>query len=246
MHLKPATITYAAPKNRVINYVTDPQSTNIVKGTQQLAFTSDAQGIAANSHTVSFAEDQTPITIGKTHLLAYDAQGNAQTIAYPSVQPLTLAKGQTISYISDGTTLPSSHFTDGSTVLTKDQTLTFSTAPTSLGANAHVISFVPEAALGRPQILEYTTEDVSEHEKASFSSIENPTPAKIESIVFEESLPESMSETISGDVLPDNEGNSKQTSERSALHFSLIYIALTILDSMTIPIFFFQPQAISM
>lgn len=201
--LKPHTIAYTAPKTRVINYVTEPQSTNIVKAGSQLTFTSDAQDMTTSSHTVTFAEDQAPITIGKTHLLAYDAQG--QTIAYPNVQPLTLTKGQTISYISDGTVLPStSQFTDGSTVLGKDQTLTFSTASSSLGPNAHVISFVSEAALGRTQILEYTTDDISEQGKASFNSIDSPVSTKIENIVFEESLSESIAETITGDLGSDN------------------------------------------
>lgn len=196
-HLKQHTIAYAAPKSRVINYVTDPQSTDLAKGPPPLAFTSEAQGIAANTHSVAYTEDQTPITIGKTHLLAYDAQGNPQTIAYPGLQPLTLAKGQTISYITDGTTLPStSQFADSSSVLSKDQTLTFSTGGAS---NTHVISFVQDGALGRPQILEYTTDDIVDG-KVTFSQIDGTVTPKIESIAFEDSLSESIAETITGDV----------------------------------------------
>lgn len=202
VHLQPQTITYASPKTRVINYVTDPQSNGLIKAPQQLSFTSDAHDISTNTHTVAFTDDQ--ITIGKTHLLAYDAQGNAQAIPYPNVQPLTLAKGQTISYISDGSTLPStSHYTDGSTVLAKDQSLTFSAASTSLGPNAHVISFVPDATLGRSQILEYTTDDISEPKNPSFSNVDNASSIKMESIVFEDSLSETLTETITGD-LPEN------------------------------------------
>lgn len=203
-HLKQHTIAYAAPKSRVINYVNDPQSNGLIKA-PPLAFTTEAQEMVTNTHTVAYAEDQTPITIGKTHLLAYDAQGNAQTIAYPGIQPLTLAKGQTISYITDGTTLPStSQFVDGSSVLAKDQTLTFSTGGPSLGSNTHVISFVPEGSLGRPQILEYTTDDIVDG-KVTFSQIENSASPKIESIVFEDSLSESIGETITGDI---NDGDS--------------------------------------
>lgn len=72
VHLQPQTITYASPKTRVINYVTDPQSNGLIKAPQQLSFTSDAHDISTNTHTVAFTDDQ--ITIGKTHLLAYDAQ----------------------------------------------------------------------------------------------------------------------------------------------------------------------------
>ncbi|XP_034256973.1 zinc finger protein 773-like [Thrips palmi] len=218
-HLKQHAITYAAPtKSRVINYVSEPQSNGLIKAAPQLAFTTEAQGIASNAHTVAYTEDETPITLGKTHVLAYDAQGNAQTIAYPGLQPLTLAKGQTISYITDGTTLPStSQFADSSTVLAKDQTLTFSTGGASLGSNTHVISFVPEGALGRSQIIEYTTDDIVDG-KVTFSHIENSASPKIESIVFEDSLSESMGETITGDI-NDGDPAKKGASEKGLKPF---------------------------
>lgn len=203
VHIKPHTISYAAPKARVINYVPEPQTAGLIKAAPQLTFSSEAQGMSTNTHTVAYTEDQTPITISKTHLLAYDAQGNPQTIAYPGMQPLTLAKGQTLSYIADGHTLPStSHYADGSAVLAKDHTLTFTTgSTTSLGPNAHVISFVPEAALGRPHILEYATDDLSG--KTTFNSAEGPITAKIENI-FDDSLSEHIPETITGDIIVED------------------------------------------
>ncbi|KAK3926953.1 Zinc finger protein 484 [Frankliniella fusca] len=215
VHLQPQTITYASPKTRVLNYVTDPQPNGLIKAPQQLSFSSEAHDI---SSTVTFTDDQTPITIGKTHLLAYDAQGNAQAIAYPNVQPVTLAKGQTISYITDGSTLPStSHFADGSAVLAKDQTLTFSTASTTLGPNAHVISFVPEGSLGRTQILEYTTDDIGDQGKASFCNVDSTSQIKMESLVFDDSLSDPLPESIPPD-LPDN-GNATSTETDSLKPF---------------------------
>ena len=210
-HIKPHTITYAAPKTRVINYVPETQPIGL-KANPQLAFSSETQVMSNNTHTVTYAEDQTPITIGKTHLLAYDSQGNAQTIAYPNVQPLTLAKGQTLSYIADTHTLPStSHYTDGSTVLGKDQTLTFTTGSTSLGPNAHVISFLPEAALGRPHILEYATDGLSVQSKSAFSNSEDHVTAKIENI-FDDNLSEHIPETITGDIIVEDGALKLQSS----------------------------------
>jgi len=173
--LKPQTI-----KARIINYVTEPEGVvrQVIKGPQ-----ADTQS--------TFPEDS-PLTVTKTNLLTYDAQGNPQNtcIAYPTSHPITVSK-DTMSYIPDGQTLANAQtitFEDSTQVstLTKEQALSLM-AGASVLPNAQIISFAPDPAnvghIARTQLVTYTTD--SDHPATEFVDTGVVVDPQLADLVYE-------------------------------------------------------------